>query len=106
MARTFKKHSRRHHGPRSRRHHGTRSRRGKRMIKKGFKIVKSTSRKGFKRGFSTVKSTSRKYMPAVKSGLEGVGSKVSKTATKSIPILQKTTRDLFGLIGYKKKGKH
>ena len=103
MARTFKRHSRRH-GTRSRRH-GT-SRRGKRMFKRGFKMVKSTSRKGFKRGFRTVKSTSRKYMPAVKSGLEGVGSKVSKTATKSIPILQKTTRDLFGLIGYKKKGKY
>ena len=98
MARTFKRHRSRHH--RSRRHY--KSKRGKRIFKKGFKMVKSTSR----RGFRTVKSTSRKYMPAVKTGLEGVGSKVSNTATKSIPILQKTTRDLFGLIGFKKKGKH
>jgi len=76
------------------------------MIKKGFKMVKSTSEKGFKKGFSTVKTTSKKYMPAVKSGLEGVGSKVTKTASKSVPILQKTTRDLFSIMGFKKKGKH
>lgn len=97
MARTFKRH-----------HRNKRHRTGKnnRMIKKGFKMVKSTSEKGFKKGFSTVKSTSRKYMPAVKTGLEGVGSKVTKTASKSVPILQKTTRDLFGIFGLKKKGKH
>ena len=67
-----------------------------RSFKKGFN-------KGFNKGFKTVKTTSRKYMPSVKSGLEGVGSKVTKTATKSIPILQKTTRDLFSMIGMKKK---
>lgn len=67
-----------------------------RSFKKGFN-------KGFNKGFKTVKTTSRKYMPSVKSGLEGVGSKVTKTATKSIPILQKTTRNLFSMLGLKKK---
>ena len=85
MTKTFKKrHGKRHHRHTKRHHTG----KNKRMIKRGFKMVKSTS---------------RKYMPAVKSGLEGVGSKVTKTATKSIPILQKTTRDLFSMIGMKKK---
>jgi hypothetical protein len=100
MARTFKRHSRkRHHGTRNKRH---RTGKNNRMIKKGFNTIKSTSKKGF----NTVKSTSRKYMPAVKTGLEGVGSKVTKTASKSVPILQKTTRDLFGIFGLKKKGKY
>jgi hypothetical protein len=42
-------------------------------------------------------------MPKVKTGLESVGSKVTKTATKSVPILQKASRDLLGIIGIKKK---
>jgi hypothetical protein len=91
MAKTF----RRRHGTRHRKTH-----RNNQIIPKGFK---KGVNKGFKKGFKTVKSTSRKYMPSVKSGLEGVGSKVTKTATKSIPILQKTTRDLFSMIGFKKK---
>ena len=41
-------------------------------------------------------------MPSVKSGLEQVGSKVTKTATRTIPVLQKKTRDLFSMIGIKK----
>jgi hypothetical protein len=41
-------------------------------------------------------------MPQVKTGLENVGSKVTKTATKSVPILQKASRDLLGVIGIKK----
>jgi hypothetical protein len=45
---------------------------------------------------SVVKSTSRKYMPKVKSGLEGVGSKVIKTSSQSVPFLQRMTRKLFG----------
>ena len=47
-------------------------------------------------------TTSKKYMPKVKTGLESVGSKVTKTATKSIPVLQKTTRKLFSVLGIKK----
>ena len=94
MAKTFRRHRIRH-----RTRHNRKTHRNNQIIPKGFK-------RGFKKGFKTVKSTSRKYMPSVKSGLEGVGSKVTKTATKSIPILQKTTRDLFSMIGFKKKGKH
>ena len=67
------------------------------------KAVRTTSKKGFKKGFKTMKNTSKKYMPQVKTGLENVGSKVTKTATKSVPILQKASRDLFGMFGIKKK---
>lgn len=83
MAKTFRK------------RHG-KTHRNKQIIPRSFK-------KGFNKGFNKVKSTSRKYMPSVKSGLEGVGSKVTKTATKSIPRLQKTTRNLFSMLGLKKK---
>ena len=92
MAKTF----RRRHGTRHGTRHNRKTHRNNQIIPRGLN-------KGFNKGFKTVKSTSRKYMPSVKSGLEGVGSKVTKTATKSIPILQKTTRDLFSMIGFKKK---
>ena len=89
--------------------HSKRRSRSKNMVKrgfntskKGFNVVKNTSKKGFKKGFNVVKSTSKKYMPQVKTGLETVGSKVTKTATKSVPILQKASRDLLGVIGIKK----
>ena len=71
----------------------------RRPSRKSKNMVKRT----FKKGYSVVKSTSKKYMPAVKSGLEGVGSKVTKTAKNAVPVLQKTTRDLFGIVGIKKK---
>lgn len=50
---------------------------------------------------SAVKNTSRKYMPKVKSGLEGVGSKVIKTSKQSVPFLQRMTRKLFS--GFSKR---
>ena len=83
----------------------------KKGFKKGFNVVKSTSKKGLKKGFNVVKSTSKKYMPQVKTGIENVGSKVTKTATKTVPILQKTARDFLGVFGMKvkiskNKGKH
>ena len=94
------------------RRHSKRHSRSKNMInrtlKKGFHSVKATSKKGLnvvKGALPTVKATSKKYMPKVKTGLENVGSKVTKTATKSIPILQKASRDLLGIFGIKKKGK-
>jgi hypothetical protein len=77
---TLRKHTRRH---RTRKNNG--------FIKKGLNT-----------GITTVKKTSKKYMPSVKSGLEQVGSKVTKTATRTIPVLQKKTRDLFSIIGIKK----
>ena len=102
------------------RKHSRRNNRFKRTFKRGFHVVKSTlplvkstlplvksvrttSKKGFKKGFKTMKNTSKKYMPQVKTGLENVGSKVTKTATKSVPVLQKASRDLFGMFGIKKK---
>ena len=97
----------------TRRRHSHRQSRSKNMVKrtfkkgfrtskKGFNAVTTTSKKGFKKGFNVVKTTSKKYMPQVKTGLENVGSKVTKTATKSVPILQKASRDLLGVIGIKK----
>jgi len=101
----------------TRRRHSRRQSRSKNMVKRtfkrGFHAVKSTSKHGFKEGFHAVKSTlpfvkskSKKYMPKVKNGLENVGSKVTKTATKSVPILQKASRDLLGIFGMKKKSKN
>ena len=56
-------------------------------------------------GVSIVKSTSRKYMPKVKSGLENVGSTVIE---KTVPYLQRLTRQFFGLFSGKtrKNRKH
>lgn len=92
------------------RRHTKRHSRSKNLINRTFKKGVHASKKGFQKGYKAVKSTiplvkstSKKYMPQVKSGLEKVGSKVTKTATKSVPILQKASRDLLGLIGIKKK---
>ena len=79
----------------------SRSRRSRKHSKKY--INKNLIKKTLKRGITNVKYTSQKYMPRVKSGIEGVGSKVTNTAVKTIPVLQKTTRDLFGVFGLKKK---
>jgi hypothetical protein len=94
MARKTKRSSRRH----------SRSRKHKKYVNKN--VINKTLKRGFstvKHSFSGVKTTSKKYMPRVKSGIEGVGAKVTETAVKTIPVLQKTTRDLFGAIGIKKK---
>ena len=64
---------------------------------------KNFIKRTFKTGINAASTTSKKYMPKVKTGLESVGSKVTKTATKSIPVLQKTTRKLFSMLGIKKK---
>ena len=90
---------------RHRRHsrkHSRKNNRFRKTIRHGFHTVKTTSKKGF----DTVKSASKKYMPRVKSGLENVGSKVTKTATKSVPVLQKASRDLLNMFGIKKKTKN
>ncbi len=79
---------------RTRRH---RSKRNKTKRNKNF------IKRSLKTGIRVASTTSKKYMPKVKSGLENVGSKVTETATKSIPVLQKTTRKLFSMIGIKKK---
>jgi hypothetical protein len=68
-----------------------RSRKNKNFIKRTFKT-----------GINAAATTSKKYMPKVKTGLESVGSKVTKTATKSVPALQKVSRKLFSMLGIKK----
>ena len=79
--------------------------RSKNMMKRGVRKGFHTSKKGFKKGFKVVTASSRKYMPRVKTGLENVGSNVTKSATKSVPILQKASRDLLGVFGLKKSTK-
>ena len=71
-----------------------RSRRNKNFIKRTFKT-----------GMNVASTTSKRYMPRVKTGIEGVGSSVTKTATKTIPVLQKTTRNLFRMLGLKKRSR-
>jgi hypothetical protein len=71
-----------------------RSRRNKNFIKRTFKT-----------GMNAASTTSKRYMPKVKSGIENVGSRVTKTATKTIPVLQKTTRNLFSMLGLKKRSR-
>jgi|688.fasta_scaffold1106154_1 hypothetical protein len=107
MAKTRRRHS--HRQSRSKNMVKRTFKKGFRTSKKGFNAVTTTSKKGLKKGLGLVKSTiplvkttSKKYMPQVKTGLENVGSKVTKTATKSVPILQKASRDLLGVIGIKK----
>lgn len=73
----------------------TKSNRGKSRSRKNKNFIKRT----FKTGISVAATTSKKYMPKVKTGLEGIGSKVIKT----VPLLQKKTRGLFSMIGIKKK---
>lgn len=73
--------------------------RNKSRRNKGF--IKRT----FKTGMNVAATTSKKYIPKVKSGLENVGSKVTKTASRTIPVLQKTTRNLFSMLGLKKRSR-
>ena len=51
---------------------------------------------------SVVKNTSKKYMPKVKTGLENVGSKVTTTAKRTVPMLQQATRKFFSMFGLSK----
>ena len=82
----------------------TRRNRSRSRSRKNHNFMKKTF-KPFKTGMNTVTSTSKKYMPNVKTGIENIGSKVTKTAVKTIPVLQKTTRNLFSLVGLKKRSR-
>ena len=62
-------------------------------------MVRNTLSKGVKKGVYVIENTSKKYMPKVKTGLEDVGSKVTSTAKKSVPMLQQASRKFFGLFG-------
>ena len=55
-------------------------------------MVRKTLTKEVNVGVSVIKNTSKKYMPKVKTGLEDVGSKVTSTAKKSVPMLQQASR--------------
>ena len=69
-------------------------------------MVKKTLTNGVEKGVSVIKNTSKKYMPKVKTGLEDVGSKVTSTAKKSVPMLQQASRKFFSLFGIGKTKKH
>lgn len=64
---------------------------------------KNFIKRTFKTGMNVATTTSKKYMPRLKTRIEGVGSKVTKTARNTIPILQKTARNLFSMMKIKKK---
>lgn len=87
---------------RSKSHH-RKSHRSKNMIKKTVNATLNSAT--LKKGVSIAKSTSKKYMPKVKSGLENVGSQVIDTSKKSVPYLQKKTREFFNLLQSKSKTK-
>jgi hypothetical protein len=73
----------------------------RKTLKRTFKKRRgSFINKTFKRGYKDVKYTSKKYMPKVKSGLESVGSKVTTTASKSVPFFK---HGLFSMLGIKNK---
>ncbi len=63
---------------------------------------KNFIKRTLKTGMNVATTTSKKYMPRLKTRIEGVGSKVTKTATNTIPILQKTARNLFSMMKIKK----
>ena len=44
---------------------------------------------------NAVRSTSRRYMPKMEHGLENVGAKVTRNATRTVPFLQRLTRKIF-----------
>lgn len=69
------------------------------------KINKNFIKRTIKTGMNAATTTSKRYMPKVKTGIENVGSRVTKTATKTIPVLQKTTRNLFSMLGLKKRSR-
>jgi hypothetical protein len=54
------------------------------------------------KGLSSIKTGSRKYMPKVRTGLENVGAKVTDSASKSVPVMQKKARQFLGMIGINK----
>jgi hypothetical protein len=63
---------------------------------------KNFIKRTLKTGMNIATTTSKKYMPRLKTRIEGVGSKVTKTATNTIPILQKTARNIFSMMKIKK----
>jgi hypothetical protein len=64
---------------------------------------KNILNKTLEKSVAVAKSTSRKYMPKVKSGIEGVGSKVINTSKQSVPYLQSMTRKFLNMFSSKTK---
>jgi hypothetical protein len=67
---------------------------------------RNAMRKTLTKGVSMVETTSKKYIPKVKSGLEKVGSKVTTSAEKSVPMLQQASRKFLSIFGIGKTKKH
>lgn len=57
---------------------------------------KHTRKNIIQKGYKTIEQTSKKVMPNVKSGLENVGSKVTKGVSQSVPFLQRISNNIFG----------
>jgi hypothetical protein len=67
---------------------------------------RNAMKKTFVKGVSMVENTSKKYIPKVKSGLEKVGSKMTTSAEKSVPMLKQASRKFLSIFGIGKTKKH
>ena len=65
----------------------------KKRSNSGLMIKKTLSK-----GYNVAKTTTKKYAPKVKAGLETVGSKVKVVAKKSVPLIEKASNKLLGLL--------
>lgn len=74
--------------------------------KSSNRFRKNAVKKTLTKGVYMVKNTSKKYMPKVKAGLETVGSKVTTSAEKSVPMLQSASRKFLSIFGIGKTKKH
>ena len=54
--------------------------------------------KSLSKGYNVAKTTTKKYAPKVKVGLETVGSKVKVVAQKTVPLIEKASNKLLGLL--------
>jgi hypothetical protein len=63
------------------------------------KTRKHRSRKTHKRNIiGNLKKTTRRVVPAVKSGLKTVGTKVEQTASKTKPYVEKGISSVYGVL--------
>ena len=67
---------------------------------------RNAMKKTLTKGVYMVKNTSKKYIPKVKSGLEEVGSKMTTSAEKSLPMLEQASRKFLSIFGVGKTKKH
>jgi len=70
----------------------------KRHNKSSKKRSGSMIRKSLSKGYNVAKTTTKKFVPKVKVGLETVGYKVKGVAKKTVPLIEKVSDKLLGLL--------